>query len=214
MQEIGVAVTGTGFLGPTHIEALRRLGIPVVGVMGSSPAKSAAFAERMNIPKAYADFDELLADPAVQSVHLTTPNRWHFETAKEALLAGKHVLCEKPLAMNSQESAALTELAASVKLAAGVNYNYRFYPICLDARERVRRGDLGDIYSIVGGYVQDWLLYPTDYNWRVLASEGGKLRAVADIGTHWLDLVQSITGLEVESLCADLHTVHSRAVQF
>ncbi len=209
MQKIGVAVTGTGFMGPTHIEALRRLGIPVVGVMGSSPTKSAAFAERMNIPSAYADFDELLADPAVQAVHLTTPNRWHFETAKAALLAGKHVLCEKPLAMNSRESSDLTELAASVKLAAGVNYNYRFYPICLDARERVRRGDLGDIYSIVGGYVQDWLLYPTDYNWRVLASEGGKLRAVADIGTHWLDLVQSITGLEVESLCADLHTVHT-----
>lgn len=209
MQSIGVAVTGTGFMGPTHIEALRRLGIPVVGVMGSSPAKSRDFAERMGIPNAYDDFDELLADPAVQAVHLTTPNRWHFETAKAALLAGKHVLCEKPLAMNSQESAELTELAASVKLAAGVNYNYRFYPICLDARERVRRGDLGDIHSIVGGYVQDWLLYPTDYNWRVLASEGGKLRAVADIGTHWLDLVQSITGLEVESLCADLHTVHT-----
>jgi len=209
MHPIGVAVTGTGFMGPTHIEALRRLAIPVVGVLGSSPAKSAAFAERMNIPRAYKDFDELLADPAVQAVHLTTPNRWHFETAQAALLAGKHVLCEKPLAMNSQESAALVELAASVDLAAGVNYNYRFYPICLDARERVRRGDLGDIHSIVGGYVQDWLLYPTDYNWRVLASEGGKLRAVADIGTHWLDLVQSITGLEVESLCADLRTVHT-----
>ncbi len=209
MHNIGVAVTGTGFMGPTHIEALRRLGIPVVGVMGSSPAKSRAFAERMGIPSAYADFDELLADPAVQAVHLTTPNRWHFETAKAALLAGKHVLCEKPLAMNSAESAALVKLAASVNLAAGVNYNYRFYPILLDARERVQRGDLGDIYSVVGSYVQDWLLYPTDYNWRLLASEGGKLRAVADIGTHWLDLVQSITGLEVESLCADLHTVHT-----
>lgn len=208
MSEIGVAITGTGFMGPSHTEALRRLGVRVVGVLGSSKAKSAAFAERMNIPKAYGSFDELLADGEVQAVHLTTPNRWHFETAKAALLAGKHVMCEKPLAMNSQESAALVELAASVKLAAGVNYNYRFYPICLDARERVRRGDLGPIYSVVGGYVQDWLLYPTDYNWRVLAGEGGKLRAVADIGTHWLDLIQSITGLEVEAVCADLHTVH------
>jgi predicted dehydrogenase len=118
-------------------------------------------------------------------------------------------MCEKPLAMTTQESAALVELAASVKLAAGVNYNYRFYPVCLEARERAQRGDLGKIYSIVGGYVQDWLLYPTDYNWRVLASEGGKLRALADIGTHWLDLVQSITGLQVEALCADLNTVHT-----
>ena len=208
MTDIGVALTGTGFMGPAHTEALRRLGVRVVGVMGSSAAKSHAFAERMGIPKAYANFDEILADKEVQAVHLTTPNRWHFETAKAALLAGKHVLCEKPLAMNSTESAELVRVAQSVKLAAGVNYNYRFYPICLDARERVRRGDLGQIYAITGGYVQDWLLYPTDYNWRVLASEGGKLRAVADIGTHWLDLVQSITGLQVEALCADLHTVH------
>jgi predicted dehydrogenase len=208
MYDIGVALTGTGFMGPAHTEALRRLGVRVVGVMGSSPEKSRHFAERMGIPKAYGNFDEILADPAVQAVHLTTPNRWHFVTAKAALLAGKHVMCEKPLAMTTQESAQLVVLAQSVKLAAGVNYNYRFYPICLEARERVRRGDLGAIYSVVGGYVQDWLLYPTDYNWRVLASEGGKLRAVADIGTHWLDLVQSITGLQVEALCADLHTIH------
>lgn len=208
MYDIAVAITGTGFMGPTHTEALRRLGIRVVGAMGSSPDKSHAFAERMGIPKAYANFDELLADNEVQAVHLTTPNRWHFATAKAALLAGKHVLCEKPLAMTATESAELVAVAQGVKRAAGVNYNYRFYPVCLDARERVRRGDLGAIYSITGGYVQDWLLYPTDYNWRVLASEGGKLRAVADIGTHWLDLVQSITGLQVEAVCADLHTVH------
>ncbi len=208
MVDIGVAVVGTGFMGPAHIEALRRLGIPVVGVLGSSPAKSQAFAERMGVPKAYADFEELLADRDVQAVHLTTPNRWHFETAKAALLAGKHVMCEKPLAMNSTESAELVEIAKSVNLAAGVNYNYRFYPICLEARERARSGVLGPIHAITGGYVQDWLLYPTDYNWRVLASEGGSLRAVADIGTHWLDLVQSITGLQVEAVCADLHTIH------
>jgi len=208
MNNIGVALTGTGFMGPAHTEALRRLGIRVVGVLGSSLEKSHAFAERLGIPKAYVNFDDILADPEVQAVHLTTPNRWHFETAKAALLAGKHVLCEKPLAMNSAESAELVAVAQSAKLAAGVNYNYRFYPICLDARERVRRGDLGQVYAITGGYVQDWLLYPTDYNWRVQASEGGKLRAVADIGTHWLDLVQSITGLQVEALCADLQTVH------
>ncbi len=208
MYDIGVALTGTGFMGPAHSEALLRLGVRVQGALGSTLAKSQAFAQRMGLPKAYASFDEILADTDVQAVHLTTPNRWHFETAKAALLAGKHVMCEKPLAMTTIESTELVELAKSVKLAAGVNYNYRFYPICLEARERARKGDLGPIYSVVGGYVQDWLLYPTDYNWRVLASEGGKLRAVADIGTHWLDLVQSITGLEVEALCADLHTVH------
>src|SRR5437762_3037369 len=107
MNDIGVALTGTGFMGPAHTEALRRLGVRVVGVMGSSPAKSHAFAERLGIPKAYANFDEILADKEVQAVHLTTPNRWHFATAKAALLAGKHVMCEKPLAMNSAESAEL-----------------------------------------------------------------------------------------------------------
>ena len=128
--------------------------------------------------------------------------------AKAALEAGKHVLCEKPLAMTSKESAELVELAREDRLAAGVNYNIRFYPLCLEARERGRGGQLGKVFPVCGSYVQDWLLHDTDYNWRVLADEGGELRAVADIGTHWLDLVHAITGLEVEAVCADLRTVH------
>jgi predicted dehydrogenase len=208
MYDLGVAITGTGFMGPAHTEALRRLGVRVEGILGSSPEKSRRFAEQYGLPKAYRSFDEILNDSAVQAVHITTPNRWHYETTKAALLAGKHVLCEKPLTMNSQESAALVELAARVKLAAGVNYNYRFYPTSLEARQRVRSGLLGEVFSIFGNYVQDWLLYPTDYNWRVLAGEGGELRAVADIGTHWMDLVQSITGLKIEAVFADLRTVY------
>lgn len=207
MYDIGVAITGTGFMGPAHTEALRRLGVRVVGILGSSPEKSQRFAAAHGIPKAYASFDEILADDEVQSVHITTPNRWHFETTKAALLAGKHVLCEKPLTMNSRESAELVELAKSVKLAAGVNYNYRFYPTSIEARARVRSGKIGEVVSIFGNYVQDWLLYPTDYNWRVLASEGGRLRAVADIGTHWMDLVQTITGRQIVEVFADLRTV-------
>ncbi len=208
MYDIGVAITGTGFMGPAHTEALRRLGVRVVGILGSSPEKSGSFAQRYAIPKAYASFDEILADDEVQAIHITTPNRWHYRTTKAALLAGKHVLCEKPLTMNSQESSDLVQLAESVKLAAGVNYNYRFYPTSLEARQRVRSGELGEIFSIYGNYVQDWLLYPTDYNWRVLAAEGGELRAMADIGTHWMDLAQSISGLEIEALFADLRTVY------
>ena len=142
------------------------------------------------------------------AVHLATPNRLHYPMVRQALEAGKHVICEKPLAMDSRESAELVALAAKTKLAAGVNYNIRYYPLCLQMRELVRSGDLGSVFSVCGSYVQDWLLYPTDYNWRVLAEEGGELRAVADIGTHWLDLVHAITGLEVESVCADLATVH------
>ena len=208
MREIGVAITGTGFMGPAHLEGLRRLGIPVVGILGSTPEKSKAAAARLGLPRGYASFDELLDDDAVTVVHLTTPNRVHYATAKQALAAGKHVLCEKPLAMNTRESSELVMLAQQSGLVAGVNYNIRFYPLNIEAKARIQNGDLGDVFSIYGSYVQDWLLYPTDYNWRVLAEEGGALRAVADIGTHWLDLLQSITGLTVEAVFADLQTVY------
>ena len=208
MHEMGAAVIGTGFIGPVHVEALRRVGVRVVGVLGSSPAKSRAASGQMGIPKAYASLEELLGDGEVQVVHITTPNRLHYEQASRALKAGKHVMCEKPLAMDSDESGRLVELAGAVDLAAGVNYNIRFYPLNLEARDFVERGDLGQVYSVCGSYVQDWLFYPTDYNWRVLAEAGGELRAVADIGTHWLDLIHAITGLEVEAVCADLSTVH------
>jgi predicted dehydrogenase len=179
-----------------------------VGILGSTPEKSRRAAEALGVPRAYGSYDELLADRDVGVVHVTTPNRLHYPMARAALERGKHVLCEKPLAMTSAESAELVELAKRSGRAAGVNYNIRFYPLCLEARERVRRGDLGRIHSVQGSYVQDWLLFDTDYNWRVLADEGGALRAVADIGTHWLDLVQTITGLSVEAVCADLQIVH------
>lgn len=208
MKVRGVAVAGAGFIGPVHVEALRRLGIPVVGILGADEAESRRAAAALGIPKAFRSCEELLADPSVDAVHIATPNRLHYPMAKAALAAGKHVLCEKPLAMNSAESADLVARAASSGRAAGVNYNLRYYPLCLHVREMIRRGDLGTVISACGSYVQDWLLLPTDYNWRVLAEEGGELRAVADIGTHWLDLVQWIAGLEAEGVCADLMTVH------
>ncbi|MBN1421002.1 MAG: Gfo/Idh/MocA family oxidoreductase [Planctomycetes bacterium] len=206
MDSLGVAVAGAGFIGPVHVEGLRRAGLRVVGMLGVSEDESRRAAEALGLAKAYRNFDEILGDGEVDSVHIATPNRLHYGMARAALEAGKHVLCEKPLAMNSRESAHLVALAAQSKRAAGINYNIRFYPLCIEAREMVRRGDLGEVYSICGSYVQDWLLYATDYNWRVLAEEGGELRAVADIGTHWLDLIHSISALEVEAVCADLRT--------
>jgi predicted dehydrogenase len=164
-------------------------------------------AEALGLAKFYADYSELLADRDVGVVHITSPNRFHFEQCRLALAAGKHVVCEKPLAMNIRESAELVALARHAELAAAVCYNIRFYPLCLEARERIAAGELGEIYHVIGSYVQDWLLYETDFNWRVLAEEGGALRAVADIGTHWLDLVQFITGRAVVEVCADLKTV-------
>ena len=204
------AVVGTGFIGPVHVEALRRAGVQIAGILGSSPEKSAAAADRLGLPRGYVSFDEILNDPDIDSVHITTPNKFHFEQAKAALAAGKHVMCEKPLAMDSNESAELVKLAAKAgerNLAAGVNYNIRYYPICREAADRARNGTLGDVYHVTGSYVQDWLFLDTDFNWRVVAEDGGELRAVADIGTHWLDLIRSITGLEIEAVCADLHTV-------
>jgi predicted dehydrogenase len=201
------AVVGTGFIGPVHVEALRRAGVRIAGIVGSSPEKSHAVAERLGLPRDYASFDDVLADSRVDVVHLTTPNRFHYAQSAAVLKAGKHVLCEKPLAMNSGETAELVRLAAAANRAAGVCYNVRYYPLCLEAAERVRSGAMGEIYHATGSYAQDWLFHPTDFNWRVMSEEGGELRAIADIGTHWLDLVQFITGRHVEALNADLKTV-------
>ena len=203
-------VVGTGFIGPVHVEGLRRAGVPVAGILGSSPDRSRAAAEELGLPCGYATLDEVLDDHAVTSVHLATPNRLHFEQAKAVLAAGKHVLCEKPLAMNSTESAELVRIARLGNLAAGLAYNIRFYPLCHEAAARMASGSLGEFFHVTGAYVQDWLLYPTDFNWRVLAEDGGALRAVADIGTHWLDLIQFITGKKVVSVCCDLRTIHEQ----
>ncbi len=207
MPFLSSALIGTGFIGPVHAEALRRLGRPIAGILASTPEKSRRAAESLGLPRGYAHLEELLADPAVGAVHIASPNRFHFEQARRCLETGKHVICEKPLAMNAAESAALVKRAEQTGPVAAVCYNVRFYPLCLEIKERIAAGELGTIHHITGSYVQDWLLYETDFNWRVLAEEGGQLRAVADIGTHWLDLVQSITGLLVEEVCADLKTV-------
>lgn len=208
MKKHQVAVVGTGFIGPVHVEALRRVGQEVVGILGSSLAKSESAAQSLGIAKAYSSFNEVL-ESDVEVIHIATPNTTHFEYSSKALQAGKHVMCEKPLAVTSAESKQLVDLAAAKKLAAGVNYNIRYYPLCIEARNRVQNQEVGDVISVQGSYVQDWLLYPTDYNWRVL-KEYGDLRAVADIGTHWLDLVLYISGLEPTEVFADLRTVYDQ----
>ncbi len=206
-------VVGTGFIGPVHVEGLRRAGVHVAGIVGSSPDRSRAAAEELGLPRGYATLEEAIGDRSVTSVHLATPNRLHFEQAKAVLAAGKHVLCEKPLAMNSAESAELVRIASESNLAAGVAYNIRFYPLCHEAAARIANGSIGEFFHVTGAYVQDWLLYPTDFNWRVLAEDGGALRAVADIGTHWLDLIQFITGKTVVAVCCDLRTIHQQRIR-
>jgi predicted dehydrogenase len=213
MRRIAAALIGTGFIGPVHREALLRLGIPVVGVLGSSAARSREAAAALDVPRAYASLDELLTDDVVSAVHITAPNRQHVEMARRALAAGKHVMCEKPLAMTAAEAAPLVDLARQTRRAAAVTYNVRFYPAVAELRARIARGDLGRVLHVTGSYTQDWLLRDTDYNWRVRAEAGGELRAVADIGTHWLDLAEHVTGLPIEAVCAQLQVVHGSRVQ-
>lgn len=201
-------IVGTGFIGPVHLEALRRIGVTVSGIVERDAATAAAKAAELGVPKGYASFEAALADPAVDVVHLAVPNHLHAPYAKATLAAGKHVLCEKPLAMNSVESAELAALARASDRVAAVNYNLRFYPLVHQARESIRAGALGQPLLIHGGYLQDWLLFPTDWSWRLDPAEGGPLRAVADIGTHWLDMVSFVTGLRVESVMADLPIFH------
>ena len=206
ISDIKAAVVGTGFIGVVHVEALRRLGVEVAGIVGSSPERAAEKARAAGLPAPYPSYEAMLEDPAVDVVHLTTPNHLHHAQVRDALAAGKHVVCEKPLAMNSEETADLLKLAEESGLVHAVNFNIRFYAQNQEARARVQSGEIGDVRLISGGYLQDWLLLDTDWNWRLDPGAGGSLRAVGDIGSHWLDLVTFITGRHVEAVMADLTT--------
>jgi predicted dehydrogenase len=205
-EEMKVGLAGTGFIGPVHLEGLRRNNIKVVGLAEQSYELAQKKAAELGIEKAYQNLDALLADPEIKAVHLATPNYLHHAQAKAALLAGKHVVCEKPLAMNSRESAELVKLAAETKLVNAINFNLRFYPLVQQARAMLKSGEIGTPYIIQGSYLQDWLLYETDWNWRLEPGLGGTLRAVADIGSHWLDLMTFVTGLRIEEVYADFKT--------
>jgi len=204
---IKAGIIGTGFIGPVHLEALRRLGIPVAALC-DLPERAKAAAERYGIPEAFGSYSEMLRSPNVDVVHIASPNRFHCEMSLAALRAGKHVVCEKPLAMNTRETAQIVKLARAGGKVFAVNYNVRFYPAVLALHRAVARGELGHIIHVNGSYMQDWLFKDTDYNWRLLPQEGGKLRAVADIGTHWMDTVSFILGANIQSVLADLGTFH------
>jgi predicted dehydrogenase len=206
-MQLNAAIVGLGFVGRAHLEGLRRLGINVQGVLGSTPERSKKASDAMGLPRGYASLEELAADTSVHVVHLCTPNNLHFQEASQLLRAGKHVLCEKPLALDSREGAALVSLAKEMGRVGGVAYNLRYYPLCQEARALISRGAIGQVRLVHGSFLQDWLLYPTDWNWRLEAKLGGELRAVSDIGTHWLDLMSWMTRSAVSELCADLDTV-------
>jgi predicted dehydrogenase len=206
VSEIGAAVIGSGFIGTVHIEALRRIGVTVHGLLGSTAGRGAERAAQLGVPGAYESLEALLEDERVEIVHVTSPNHLHHPHVKAILAAGRHVICEKPLAMTSEESAELVRLAAASGRVTAVNFNIRFYPLNQHLRDVIADGALGDIRLVSGHYFQDWLLLETDWNWRLDPNHGGALRAVGDIGSHWLDLTSFITGRRITSVMADLAT--------
>jgi predicted dehydrogenase len=206
ISDVGSAVIGTGFIGTVHVEALRRIGAQVRGVLGSSPERGQARVEALAVPRAYDSLADLLDDDTVDVVHVTSPNDLHLSQSREILAAGKHVVCEKPLAMTATESAELVRLAATSGLVNATNFNIRYYPLNQHARELIADGGLGEVRFVTGRYFQDWLLLESDWNWRLQPDRGGALRAVGDIGSHWLDLMTFVTGQRVSAVMAELST--------
>lgn len=207
MDRIRTAIIGTGFMGRTHLEALRRVEhVDVVEIAATSLDKARATAAGYNVLNATADWQDVIHDPSIDAVHITTPNASHFPIAKAAFEAGKHVLCEKPLALNVAQAQTLVDLQVRKKLRGGLNHNLRYYPMVQQMRSMRQAGAFGDILVVQGTYSQDWMLYQTDWNWRVDPNVSGQSRVMADIGSHFFDMAEHVTGLKVTALCSDLAT--------
>ncbi|MGC1450289.1 MAG: Gfo/Idh/MocA family oxidoreductase [Candidatus Sulfotelmatobacter sp.] len=210
MRPIRTAIFGTGFMGRVHLEGVRRTeSVEAAAIAGRNDEAARRLSAGFSIPTTTTDYREILRDPAIDAVHICTPNAQHFSMAKDALNAGKHVLCEKPLATSVGEGEELVSLATRQGLRNCVCHNLRYYPMVQQMRSMRQAGELGDILVVQGTYSQDWLLYDTDWNWRVETKAGGPSRCMADIGSHWFDMAEHVTGLRVNSLCCDLQTFHS-----
>ena len=209
MKTLKAGIIGTGYIGPAHLEAIRRLGgVEVAAVAEANQDLANAKAKQLNIPKAYGDYKKLIADEEIDVVHNCTPNHLHYQVNCDIIAAGKHVVSEKPLAMDSKESRKLVQLAEKAGVVNAVNFNYRYYPIVQHAAMMVKKKQMGNIFAVQGCYMQDWLLYDTDWNWRLQPKFAGKSRAMGDIGSHWFDLIQFVLGKNIVKVCADLITVH------
>jgi len=209
MERLKVGVIGKGFIGPAHIEALMRLGtIEVVALAGTDEVESKVKAEQLGIRESYGDYKKLLENKELEVIHICSPNNLHYPMVKEALDAGKHVVCEKPLAISVEEGKALLELADKKGLVHAVHFNIRYYPLMRQLKMMVDKGEFGEMFAIHGSYLQDWLFYPSDYNWRLDPDLSGKSRAVADIGSHWIDLIEYVSGLRINEVFADFATFH------
>jgi predicted dehydrogenase len=214
MKPIKTAIFGTGFIGRVHLDALRRLeGVEIAAIADPNLEVARSLGAGFGVPAIAGDYREILRDPSIDAVHICTPNALHFSMAREALEAGKHVACEKPLATTAEEAQELVALAAQKGLRNCVCHNLRYYPMVQQLRRMREAGELGEILSIQGAYSQDWLLYDTDWNWRIDSRTGGASRCMADVGSHWFDMAEHVTGLRVTSLVADLQTFHTTRKQ-
>lgn len=207
-QSIKAAIVGTGFIGPAHLEALRRIpNVEVVALVEVNQALADEKAKQLGIPRAYV-FADMLKQDDIDVVHICTPNFLHFSQAKAVMEAGKHVICEKPLAISLEEAEELVQLAKTTGLINAVHFNLRYYPMVRQMKVMREKGELGQVYSIMGSYLQDWLFLQTDYNWRLEPDKSGDSRAIADIGSHLLDITEYVTGLKITEVMADFSTVH------
>lgn len=209
MRKIKTAVIGAGFMGRVHTEAIRRLGnVEVAAVAAISEDEAKRFGQSTGVEKTTADYRTILADKEIEAVHVCTPNALHHPVSKAAMEAGKSVLCEKPLTISAAEAQELVDIAQKKKVANCVNHNLRYYPVVQHIRRIIEAGELGEILIVQGTYSQDWLLYDTDFNWRIESKDNGPLRVMGDVGSHWMDMIQHLTGLEITALCSDMETFH------
>ncbi len=208
-QTLRTALIGTGFVGRVHIEAIRRLGfVDIAAIVDANLAQAEKYAAEFGVAIAVSDYRTVLDDKSIDAVDICTPNALHAPIAKAALEAGKHVICEKPLATSMAAAAEVVALAEAKKLRNCTCHNLRYYPIVQHMRRMREDGDLGEILIVQGTYSQDWLLYDTDYNWRIEAKDNGPSRCMADIGSHFCDIAEHVTGRRIKEVCADLQTFY------
>ena len=208
MKKIGMGLVGPGFVAAHHLDAVRRLGdVEIIAIAGSSQESAEKKALAYKVDRAYGDYKALIADPDIQVVHNTTPNHLHLPVIMAALQAGKHVISDKPLALNAAEGRKLRDAALTAKVAHVVTFNYRGNPLVQQARGMIARGETGPLSFIHGFYLQDWMTDPNVYSWRSDPAKGGVTSALGDIGSHWCDIAEHISGLKITAVLADLTTV-------
>ena len=214
MKKIRTAIIGSGFMGSAHLEALQRIGGVEVVILASDDIRSGkTLVDKFSIPKFANDWKKVITDSDVDVIHNCTPNHLHFEINKAAIKNNKHIISEKPLTITSAQSFELLQLLKKNKVTNAINFNYRFYPLIQHANSMISKGEVGKIYLVHGKYLQDWLYYNTDYNWRLENKIGGTSRAIADIGSHWCDMVQFLTGSKIQKVFADLVTIHKTRIR-